>query len=367
MRFLHAFIAAPVLFCSLLHAAPISYRNAHPVGWMHLLPVGEPPGWTKRNWLTLELNHANIWNKKFDMNDRRNGNKYTYKADFEQSTAVLSLGHSFSQKLAMAVEVPYGNRNGGFLDKFIDQFHQVINTSRFLRHLNEDNGNEFMIRTNDQDRLATQHGEGVANLKTKLKWWFWQWKSPTPGACDCGMAISAQAKFPTKRRVSGLTSGSNDYSGLVHLGVPLGRFSGLWAAAGVTKLGHNDNLSEWPRREWLQMYELSFDINAYRNLNIIAQARMESPLLMKEYLDYVYSYEGDDNRIAERSASGWNSLVEWRGSQSLGLRWRWKSGGSADFMLIEDWALGSRGRKSDWNYVNNAPDIAFVSQLHFVF
>jgi hypothetical protein len=349
------------------HAHRTSFRNAHPIGWMHMLPVGETPGWSQPQWTNLELNHANIWNNKFDLTDRRTGDVYTYEADFEQSSSILETGWALSNRLAFALEVPYANRNGGFLDDFIDQFHVVIGSNRFLRHLSDEYDNTFSIKNNGEEQLTSQHGQGVGGLKTKLKLWLYQLKSPTPGVCDCGVSVSAQAKFPTQKAGNGLSSGHNDYSGLIHAGVPLWKYAGVWATAGWTKLGNNENLKGWPRREWLQMYELSLDLGLGPNFGVILQARTESPVLMKEHVDYNYTTDDHQGRTAERIASGWNSLVEWRGSQSLGFRWRWGQGSQINFMIVEDWGLGDKDERNDALYVNNAPDVAFISQWHFVF
>lgn len=355
------------VFTVAAHAHRTSYRNAHPIGWMHLLPVGETPGWSEPQWMNIELNHANVWNMQFDMTDRRTGDVYTYKADFEQSSAILEAGWALSDRLAVALEVPYANRNGGFLDDFIDQFHVLIGSNRFLRHLNDDFGNSLSIKKNGEEQLTSEHGQGVGSLKAKLKLWLLQWKSPTPGVCDCGLAVSFQSKFPTQKAGNGLSSGHNDYSGLVHLGAPLWKYAGVWATAGWTHLGPNDNMRDWPRREWMQMYELSVDLGLGPNLGILLQARTESPILMKEHLDYNYTVTEHEGQTSERIASGWNSLVEWRGSQSIGLRWRWGQGSQINFMMVEDWGLGDKDERNDKLYVNNAPDVAFISQWHFVF
>lgn len=348
-------------------ASRTSYRNAHPIGWMHLLPVGEQPGWSSSAWVNAEMNHANIWNMEFDMTDRRNGNTYTYKADFEQSSIIAELGYALGERLALSFEIPYANRNGGFLDDFIDQFHQLIQSDRFFRHLNEDFDNDYVVRTNNQDNLASGKAQGVGAVKPKLKYWLWQLNSPTPGVCDCGFAISGQVKFPLQARQFGLSSGSNDYTGLAHLGVPLGKYSAAWTTAAFTKLGKNDTFAGWPRREWHQMYELSLDLGAGPRFGLILQARMESPLFMKEHLSYQHTYADEPQQAAERVASGWNSLTAWRGSQSIGLRWRWGEGSQINFLMIEDWAFGSKDRRGEWLYTNNAPDVAFISQWHFVF
>ncbi len=348
-------------------AARTSYRNAHPVGWMHLLPVGEVPGWSQPQWLNLEFNHANIWNNQFSMVDRRNGDTYTYKADFEQSSTIAETGWALTPELALSIVIPYANRNGGFLDDFIDQFHVVIGSDRFLRHLNDPFDNDFSVRRNGVEQLTSQHGQGVGSFKTKLKWWMWQLKSSTPGTCDCGFAISAQVKFPTQKRGLGLSSGNNDYSGLAHLGIPMGKYAGAWMTAGVTRLGTNETFVGWPRRTWLQMYELSLDLGFNSTFGLILQGRLESPLMMKEHLNYQYTYADPKGQTAERVASGWNSLVHWRGSQSIGVRWRWGMGSQINLLMIEDWGLGKKDQRSDTLYVNNAPDVAFITQLHFVF
>lgn len=348
-------------------ATRTSYSNAHPVGWMHMLPKGETPGWSQPQWLNLEFNHANIWNNQFDMTDRRTGDVYTYKADFEQSSTIAEVGWQLASDLALSIEIPYANRNGGFLDDFIDQFHVIIGSDRFLRHLNDVFDNDFSVRVNGEERLTSKHGQGVGNFKTKLKWWLWQWRSPTPGVCDCGLSVSAQVKFPTQKRGLGLSSGTNDYSLLAHLGMPMWKYAGAWFTTGMTRVGKNETFDGWPRREWLQFSELSFDLGFDQHWGLILQGRLESPLMMKEHLSYNYIYTDERGQQAERVASGWNSLVHWRGSQSIGFRYRWGQGSQVNLLMIEDWGIGRKDGRSDMLYVNNAPDVAFISQLHFVF
>ncbi|NJL25971.1 MAG: DUF3187 family protein [Calothrix sp. SM1_5_4] len=348
-------------------ASRVSWRNAHPVGWMHQLPVGETPGWSSPFWINLEINHANVWNMNSSYTDTRTGDVYTYEADFEQSSTIADIGFSLGSRFALSFEVPYANRNGGFLDDFIDQFHILIQSDRFLRHLNDDFNNSLVIQKNGQDMIASHKAEGVGNIKAKAKYWLLKWQSPTPGVCDCGLAVSGQVKYPMQRRQHGLTSGTNDYSGLIHLGAPLGRYSGVYTTAAFTKFNANESFAGWPRREWQQMYELSFDFGLGPGFGVLLQARLESPLFDIKYLSFNYSYSDPDNRSSERVASGWHSLVDWRGSQAFGLRYRWGKGSQLNLLMMEDWGLGDRDGRGDWNYVNNAPDVAFLTQWHLVF
>lgn len=365
---LHGFsILILALFSSASFANITSFHVGNPVGWMHMLPTGEMPGWSGEFWINTEISQSNVWNFKFDLKDKRNANTYTYEADFEQSSAILELGAPLSESLAISAEIPYTDRNGGFLDDFIDQFHQLIRTNRFYRDTNPVFGDTFIVRTNDVDRLRTDRGQGVGNAKLKLKYWFLKYLSDTPGACDCGIAVSLQAKFPVQRAQFGLSSGSMDYSGLLHVGAPLFKSGAIWATAGLTKLGTNKVFNEWPMRHWSQLYELSLDIGIADGWGLILQGRYESPLFNKEYLDQQYSSTAPDEQHEERVASGWNGLTAWRGSESIGLRYRWGMGSQINFLFIEDWALGDRDGKKQWLYVNNAPDVMFLTQMHFVF
>lgn len=368
---MRAFLGMIITICTLCtwpaYAWRSSYHNANPVGWMHLLPVGEMPGWSGDAWTNLEINHANIWNKQADFRDKRTDAIYTYKADFEQTSAIVEMGAPLSDFFAMAFEIPYANRNGGFLDDFIDQFHKFIGSDRFLRPQNPDYGNSFIVQKDGVNRLSSDSAQGVGNVKLKFKFWPWQWQSPTPGVCDCGFAISGQVKFPTQSRQFGLSSGNNDYSTLFHMGVPLGEFSAIWATAAYTRVGANETFAGWPRREWLQMYELSLDLANGPGYGLILQMRVESPLFMKEHLEYQYTYSTAEGQAAERISSAWHALTAWRGSESIGIRYRWGDGSQVNFLFVEDFALGHMDGAGQWLYVNNAPDVAFINQWHFVF
>lgn len=364
--------AASILIYALLcspaaHAIRSSYHNANPVGWMHLLPVGEQPGWSGMAWANFEINHANIWNMQANIRDKRTNAMYTYKADFEQSSAILELGAPLTEELAITAEIPYANRSGGFLDDFIDQFHQLIQSDRFLRHLNDSYANSYVIKQDGVDQLDEEKGQGVGNTKLKLKYWPFKWQSETPGVCDCGFAVSGQVKFPTQSRKFGLSSGSLDYSALLHFGIPLGAYSAAWATAAYTKTGPNQTFADWPRREWMQMYELSLDLAINPAWGLVLQARTESPFFNKEYLEFQYTYTDKKGQTTERVASAWNALTAWRGSQTIGFRYRWGEGSQVNFLFMEDWGIGDKDERGQWLYVNNAPDIALINSWHFVF
>jgi hypothetical protein len=344
-----------------------SYHFVNPVGMMYDLPVGEPPGWSSDRWVNFEVSAANIWNHQFSMTDIRNGNIYSYFADYEQETVVADMGFALTPNLAISLEVPYENHNGGFMDDAVDRFHQWIESDRFMRDVSPKFGNHFQVQTNGVDNLTTEHAEGIGNFKAKLKYWFLHVNSPTPGECDCGLAVSGQVKFPVQDRAHGLSSGTNDYSELIHAGLPLGSESAMWATAAFTQLGSNDTFAGWPQNKFLQMYELSFDFGSGPNLGFMIQARYESPLFNPSVLSFNYTSSTPSGQLEERVSSGWNALTDWRGSESIGVRWRWGNGNQFNFLFVEDWAIGAQDQTTDGLYINDAPDFEIVTQWHLVF
>jgi len=367
MRVAFLVIALQLWSVSFVWANNPSYRLAHPIAWMHLPPVGEQPGWSSSAWFNLEINHSNVWNASLDMIDKRNGNSLNYEADFEQTTTLIEVGGAVSNRWSVSTEIPYTSRGGGFLDDFIDQFHQFIGTDRFLRHVNPAFDRTFRAETNGQDSLSRQSPSGVGNLKLKTKYWLWQWKGSANGSCSCGMSLGAQVKFPIGAGYSSLTSGYNDYTLTAHMGAPLFKASAIWATAGFSALGKNRSFSEWPMRRWAQMYELSIDFALTNSWGLLLQARTESPTMNKGDLEINYPYSDPSSQRAYRVASGWNSLVYWRSSESAGFRWRSTKGHQVNLLVIEDWGLGDQDYKSDQRYVNNAPDVGFVLQSYIKF
>lgn len=362
-----AWILVFALFSNFTFAEQTGFHFLGPVSGMYDLPVGESPGWSSPTWFNLEFSAGSVWNHGAHFKDRRSGDDYYLFADYEQETAVAEFGRALGSHLAVAVEVPYVNHNGGFMDDAVDHFHEAIQSDRFMRDVSSKFGNRLVVQKNGVDMLTTQHAEGAGNLKAKLKYWFWHLTSAVPGACDCGLAVSGQAKFPLQRRSHGLTSGHNDYSGLVHFGIPLLGRSGAMATAAFTKLGPNETFAGWPRRDWLQMYELSLNLGLGSNWSVMLSARAESPLFNKEYLAFQYTQGDEQQQLEERVSSAWNSLVEWRGSEDIAFRYNWGKGNFISFGFVEDWGIGSQDEASDGLYINNAPDFQFMTQMHFVF
>lgn len=336
---------------------------------MYDVPVGETPGWSQPFWFNFEVSQASIWNIPSKFDDLRNPNKYTYKAMYEQTTAVAELGFEVVPDLvAFSIEVPYANHNSGFFSDFVQQFHWAVGSDTFERPSYPGYNNTFQFGANGNDALSTDRPEGVANLKFKLKLWLLHWLGDDRGSCDCGLAVSGQIKAPVGPANQGLTSGSTDFSELVHLGIPIFNESGIWFTAAFSQLGANESLSNWPLRHDYEMYEMSSDWGlTYGGFGFILLARASSPFLNSNTIAFNDGSVTDPYQLAaDREAGGWNSLLYWTGTEAIGFRQRWGEGSQVSLLFQEDFAIGGYDGRATDIYINDAPDFSFILQFHFV-
>lgn len=344
--------------------APPSYHLQHPLAWMHGLPTGEQPGWNKSWWFNFEISNGNVWNAPLTMLDKRNGNQYEYTADFEQNNVYVEFGGALSKFLALSLEVPFSERSGGFMDSVIDDFHVLINNFRFNRQHYDKNKNIFSVKTNNVEYYSDNSLQGgVGNLKLKLKWWFLQWFGFDEGSCPCGVSLSSQTKFPVQDKKYANTTGGIDQSLLLHIGIPIYDSSALWFTGGYTWLSKLPAMNGWPRNEHIQSYELNIDLGINDMWGLLLGARVESPFLKRDDLDYFDTATDPKVRAENRVASGWNGLVYWRASESLGFRYRSLNGNQWQILIVEDWGIGSHD-SANGRYTNDAPDVEFVLQTN---
>lgn len=337
---------------------------AHPIAWMHQLPSGETPGWSKSNWFNLQVGESQVWNAPTPMINLVTKEELFYKADFQQTHYSLDLGFALSEQLALEVEGVYTHRYGGSLDNFIDEFHRRTGSNRYRRPEFPENQNEFVVQRGGRDVLRATEGTGFSNGRIKLRYWPLRLSN---SGCPCGIGFNAQVKFPLNRVDSGLTSGGVDASGQINLGVPIGETGGLWFTGGLNYLGENKVLNGFPREHWLQLYELNLDVGFSKKgyWGLVLQAKAESPFLDRRKIEFLEDSMNRDLLLYNRIGSGWNALSHWRGSQSFGIRYRPSSNFSGTLWMLEDFGIGDADKVGNWLYVNNAPDVAWILHLGF--
>ncbi len=333
------------------------------MNWLHGTPVGETPGWKGERWFFFELGQSNIWNAPLEMKDRKTGKTYTYEADYEQTTAVLEIGTAIEKKMAISLELPFAHRSGGFLDDFIEEFHDLLGTRHFNRHLHGQNRSRFKTSTDGAEGYKDKDLTGISNIKPKLKWWAIHCKKSESPAC--GVALSTQLKVPLQNNRQGGTNEKLESSMLLHFGFPIFSRLDFWATAGYTRLRRDENMPGWPLLKNHTMFEINFDFAINDKWGIMLMARTDSPYLDRERLEYIDSATNARTRSNNRAASAWNSLIRWQGAESIGVRYR-KKNTQTSVQLVEDWGIGNYDAANDI-YSNGAPDFNFVIQTSWTY
>jgi len=362
--------ALGLIFSQMSLSSEISYRSSHPIAWMHGLPSGESPGWKTKRWFLTELQHGNYWNTDSSFTDLRSGDTHSYFVDFEQLLLHMEAGFEVSENLSLSVGLPVVYRLGGILDRPLDDWHVFVGADRFSRPSFPENKNNWSVKKNGQEQLASSSSSGLGIAVLKAKYWFYQ-----PGDEDqaldkkelLGAAVSAQLKLPLRGAQSGLSTGNMEASVLGHFGSQLFSRLYFWASAGLTKKASNPVLEGWPVNTWAQMYETWFEVPLAEKWDFIFQLRYESPLVEAGHLDFQYTAVTDKFQDAERAASGWNGLTAWRGSDALGFRYHIKEDQTLSLFFQEDFALGGNDGRKNFLYVHGSPDVALVAQFQTAF
>jgi hypothetical protein len=286
-------------------------------------------------------------------------------ADFEQATSILEVGKALSANFAAAVEVPYAYRGGGALDGLIDGFHVFIGNRRYNRQYYPKYQTIHSVKTDSVEYYSGDaEMDETSNVKLKLKWWPIKWGAK--GKCPCGVGFSSQTKFHTVSEKSPGSTGDIDQSLLMHVAFPLFSASHLALTGAHTFLGDNPSMKDWPRYNYITMYEANLDLEISQGWGMLLLIRGESPFLKVKYLQYEDISSDPDVIYRNRGSSGWNSLVRWRGTNALGLRYRGSGGNQIQFLMAEDWGIGPYDTKDDI-YSNNAPDVNFILQTQLNF
>lgn len=340
------------------NAQTLSPRQTNPISWQHMLPTGEAPGWLSKTWVDLEVINGNHWAAPATFRNRKTNKELTFTSDFEQTSLFAEMGKSLSKKWAVAVEVPYAARHEGKTsDRMIDQFHKLLNFDHFSRPYYPYGEQIFETSTDGQRRGPYEAPSGSGNFKFKVKYWPVQWKRNT------GWGFSAHVKTPFEDKEKGMTSGGFDYSLLTHLAFPFGQNSGIYTTLGGTYTKDNWMFKDWPRKEFHWMVDSFFDLAFSEKWGIILGFALHSPLMEKKDLDIVYKGTTQKDQIQEKIASGYHSLVEPRGQQTLGIRRRFGTNNMWMVYILEDWGPGDKDNNNDMVYSSGQPDFALGFKL----
>jgi hypothetical protein len=227
--------------------APFAVRNFSPPALVHGLPVAEsarvnqPDQFSSR----LGLDVSNI-----ATDDDRSGENIVL--DGETYVANLGLRYGLAKHLQVGIDLPWVWHSKGFLDGFIENFHDLFGMPNADRNNMSRDQINYAYDSNDGDDFLLDHQtNGIGDIRLLAAW---QWldtensaaniqatiKTPTgdadkftgSGGLDISLALSAQRDFP-------LEKGS----------------ASLWGGLGGTWLGDGDVLQDrvenWAASGWV--------------------------------------------------------------------------------------------------------------------
>lgn len=226
---------------------PFSVRNFSPTALVKGLPVAEsarvnPPGQFSTR-LGFDISNIATDNKQDDEIILLDGETYV---------ATLALRYGLAEQLQVGIDLPWVWQSKGFLDGFIEDFHDLFGLPNGDRSNMSNNKINYFYDSSDDDDFLLDHGKnGVGDIRLLAAW---QWldtpqtvsslqasiKTPTgdadkftgSGGWDISLALSAQRNFP-------LEKGS----------------ASLWGGLGGSWLGDGDVLEDrvenWVASGWL--------------------------------------------------------------------------------------------------------------------
>ncbi len=185
--------------------------------------------------------------------------------DMELWRTAFTWKYGISERMDVAVEVPVVSQVGGFLDGFIEGYHDTFGFPNGGRNYEAQNQFRFFLSQGgntlvDYDRQSL----GLADASLRLKYQFTDFAS-----------VAAYAKLPTGEVDAGLSSGHADFGLSLFVQKNFRRWH-LNSQLGVVQLGGHKFLEEQMRVGFVQFAQ-SVEWQIFNSLSFLAQVSGNSP------------------------------------------------------------------------------------------
>jgi hypothetical protein len=185
-----------------LEILPFQTANRNPVAQIFGLPgpgtaILLPPGGTAAE---FAIDTAQNFTKNTSGDEISFFDGETYRFN-------LVLRHGVLPRFEVGLDLPYLIHRGGFLDGFVEGFHDTFALSQSGRDNNpRDRLLYSYVRGGKQEILLDDHAEGLGDVRLRAAWQLWQAETGPPR----GAALHASLKLPTGDSDRLLGSGSTD-------------------------------------------------------------------------------------------------------------------------------------------------------------
>lgn len=210
-----------------------------------------------------------------------------------------NFSYGLTRDLEVGIEIPLVHFNGGFLDGFIQKFHNFFGFP---------NGGRENVPNGRFSYLAAAHGEtlfdyssaamGLGDITLNLK-------HQLTGECADlpALAIFANIKFPTGKSSHGFGNGSPDFGLGIAVEDSWKRLHGYFNAYYMAT-GGNENIGEYMHNEMFA-FMIAGELSILPDWSFIVQLNGSTPLLTKmnidEWdgvpLDLVVGFKGEEQKL----------------------------------------------------------------------
>ena len=244
---------------------PLRTRAQNPLYLQFLaLPMEAPPTLRHGQFeTTLHTTYSNVFERNF-FEPGFMGNTIL-NLDMELWRTAVVFGYGLGGHVDVTIELPFMRSNGGFLDGFVQDFHNTFGLPNGGRELVNDN--QFSYALLQRGATLFDHdsqGFGLADLVVRAKLFI-----PESSTFPLRLALVPSLKLPTGSASQGVSSGRIDGGLSVLAQASWGRFAATSHIGGVL-LGGHDNLDRLTRLGFVSFGQ-SLEYRVVEGLAVIIQ------------------------------------------------------------------------------------------------
>ncbi len=304
-----AIIAVIILiFPAQLHArnynsfGPISVRNQNPV---YLQNLGLTP--RRAEPLANGTLETRIDSAYSNMYEAQSSKTSSMDFDMELWRLALNMDYGVRNDMEVGIEIPMLHFNGGFLDRFIQEFHNFFHLPNGGRE-NVPNGRfSYRFSSGGRDLLNySDMGLGLGDISFHVK-------NQLLGEDDDWPDLSwfAEIKLPTGKKSRGLGSGAMDFGVGSILGVSHKRVHGH-VNVGLYVLGGNQSISNFMYNNMFA-FSLAGEVTLLPTWSMIVQLDGSTPLFNSTSMDdwdgvpmnLIVGFRGEERSVIRNSDLIW--------------------------------------------------------------
>lgn len=271
---------------------PLGVRSQNPLYLQFIAdPMSKAKTIGKNNWaFDLETSYSNVFE------DQGDPTRSYELLDMEIWRTALNFKYGITEKTETGIEVPFLSFTSGFLDAFIQNYHNAFGLRNGGREV-VDNGDftYSIVQGGNEIYRVNQEGFGLSDVTLWHKWNFFNETKTIPA-----FAAKTLLKLPTGKPSQGTGSGSPDFGISLLAQKSYKRFSS-YSKLSFFWIGNHDYLDPILRNGSFAFGQ-AFELNLAKYLSIIAQVDGQTGLfknldgnadLEKMILDLSFGLRGE--------------------------------------------------------------------------